>query len=107
MYARQVDSDQWWCNTGSEPLPGLTAASEPLPFTIGSAPRRITQLRQDGTHNTDISLMKNLVVWQPVKLQFRADFGSVAKTAGRRFDTLERCPSPRLSHSNGATIPAR
>jgi type II secretory pathway predicted ATPase ExeA len=33
--------------------------------------------------------------------------GSVAKTAGWRFDTLERCPSPRLSHSNGATIPAR
>ena len=23
------------------------------------------------------------------------------------FGTLERCPSPRLSHSNGATIPAR
>jgi transposase len=35
------------------------------------------------------------------------EMGSVAKTAGWRFDTLERCPSPRLSHSNGATIPAR
>ncbi len=33
--------------------------------------------------------------------------GSVAKTVWRWFDTLERCPSPRLSHSNGATIPAR
>ena len=32
--------------------------------------------------------------------------GSVAKTEGWRFDTLERCPSPRLNHSNGATIPA-
>src|ERR1035441_4290871 len=28
--------------------------------------------------------------------------GSVAKTEGWRFDTLERCPSPRLNHSNGA-----
>ena len=37
----------------------------------------------------------------------KAKGGSVAKTAGWRFDTLERCPSPRLSHSNGATIPAR
>ena len=34
-------------------------------------------------------------------------FGSVAKTLGWCFGTLERCQSPRLSHSNGATIPAR
>ena len=58
----------------------VNAFSEPLPFTIGSAPRRITQLRQDGTHNTDISLMKNFIVWEPVKLQFRADFFNLTNT---------------------------
>ena len=39
-------------------------------------------------------------------LPIDSNAGSVAKTEGWRFDTLERCPSPRLNHSNGATIPA-
>jgi hypothetical protein len=33
--------------------------------------------------------------------------GFRCENCGRRFGTLEQCPSPRLSHSNGATIPAR
>ncbi len=61
-----------WFNVG--------AFSQPAPFTIGSAPRRITQLRQDGTHNTDISLLKNFKVWEPVNLQFRADFINLTNT---------------------------
>ena len=39
--------------------------------------------------------------------KFYAKSGSVAKTGRWRFDTLERCRSPRLSHSSGATILAR
>ena len=33
--------------------------------------------------------------------------GSVAKTGTWLFDSLERCRSPRLSHSSGASILAR
>jgi hypothetical protein len=61
-----------WFNT--------SAFSKPLPFTIGAAPRRITQLRQDGTHNTDVSLMKNFRVREPVKLQIRGDFFNLTNT---------------------------
>ncbi|HEY3938064.1 MAG TPA: carboxypeptidase regulatory-like domain-containing protein [Bryobacteraceae bacterium] len=58
----------------------INAFSQPAPFTIGSAPRRITQLRQDGTHNTDISLMKNFKLWEPINAQLRADFLNLTNT---------------------------
>lgn len=55
-----------WFNTN--------AFSKPAPFTIGTAPRRITELRQDGTHNTDFSLEKNFILLERLRFQFRADF---------------------------------
>ncbi len=58
----------------------VNAFSKPASFTIGTAPRRITQLRQDGTHNTDISLMKIFKVWEPVNVQLRADFLNLTNT---------------------------
>ena len=58
----------------------VNAFSKPAPFTIGTAPRRITQLRQDGTHNADVSLAKSFVVWEPLRLQFRADFFNLTNT---------------------------
>ncbi len=58
----------------------VNAFSKPAPYTIGTAPRRITQLRQDGTRNTDISLIKNFKVWESVSAQFRADFLNLTNT---------------------------
>lgn len=58
----------------------VSAFSVPSAFTIGTAPRRITQLRQDGIHNTDVSLGKTFRVWEPVSAQFRADFLNLTNT---------------------------
>jgi hypothetical protein len=58
----------------------VNAFSKPAPFAIGSAPRRITQLRQDGVHSADIALMKNFVVREPLKLQFRTEFFNMTNT---------------------------
>jgi hypothetical protein len=58
----------------------VNAFSQPAPFSIGSAPRRITQLRQDGTHNTDLSVGKYFGVWESVKIQFRTDFLNLTNT---------------------------
>ncbi len=58
----------------------VNAFSKPASFTIGSAPRRITQLRQDGTHNADVSLNKNFKIWEAINLQFRTDFFNLTNT---------------------------
>jgi hypothetical protein len=58
----------------------VNAFSQPAPYTIGTAPRRITQLRQDGTHNTDFSVMKNFKILERVNAQFRADFFNLTNT---------------------------
>jgi len=77
-----------WFNT--------TAFSQPAPYTIGSAPRRITQLRQDGTHNADISLIKSFSIWESLRAQFRADFLNIANTP--QFSA----PNTFVSSSNGS-----
>ncbi|MGI8992132.1 MAG: TonB-dependent receptor domain-containing protein [Bryobacteraceae bacterium] len=61
-----------WFNTA--------AFSKPDPFTIGTAPRRITQLRQDGVHSADVALLKNFAVWERLKAQFRAEFFNLSNT---------------------------
>ena len=58
----------------------VNAFSKPDPFTIGTAPRRITQLRQDGVHSADIALMKNFAIREPLRLQFRAEFFNLTNT---------------------------
>ncbi len=63
---------QKWFNTDA-----LTA---PPAYTIGTAPRRITQLRQDGVHAADVSFMKNFHIREPLKLQFRAEFFNITNT---------------------------
>jgi hypothetical protein len=63
---------QEWFNTAA-----LTA---PAPYTIGNAARRITQLRQDGVHAADVSVMKTFMIREPLKLQFRAEFFNISNT---------------------------
>ena len=63
---------QQWFNTAA-----LTA---PAPYTIGNAARRITQLRQDGVHAADVSVMKTFMIREPLKLQFRAEFFNISNT---------------------------
>lgn len=56
------------------------AFSAPAPFMMGTAPRRITDLRQDGVHSADVGLMKNLTLREPLKLQIRAESFNVTNT---------------------------
>jgi hypothetical protein len=63
---------QQWFNT--------SAVLAPAPFTIGTAPRRIEQLRQDGVHAADVSIMKNFIIREPLKMQFRAEFFNISNT---------------------------
>jgi hypothetical protein len=61
-----------WFNTG--------AFSAPAPFTMGTAPRRITDLRQDGVHSADVGVLKDFLVREPLKIQFRAESFNVTNT---------------------------
>ena len=61
-----------WFNTA--------AFSQPAPFVMGTAPRRITDLRQDGVHSADVGLMKNITLREPVKLQIRAESFNLTNT---------------------------
>lgn len=61
-----------WFNT--------SALVKPAPFVIGSAPRRIGTLRQDGVHSADMSINKNFVAREPLRLQFAAQFFNLTNT---------------------------
>lgn len=58
----------------------VAAFSKPAPFTIGTAPRRITQLRQDGVHSADVAIMKTFHIHEPLSAQFRAEFFNLTNT---------------------------
>ena len=50
------------------------------PYTIGNAPRYMTELRTDSIRNLDVSLMKNFRFREWFRLQFRGDFLNLLNT---------------------------
>jgi hypothetical protein len=65
-------SPEHWFNTA--------AFSAPAPFTIGSAPRRINELRADWGRHADVAIMKNFVWRERVRTQFRAEMFNLTNT---------------------------
>jgi outer membrane receptor protein involved in Fe transport len=61
-----------WFNTG--------AVSAAAPFTIGSAPRWIANLRTGPLDSADISLSKRFDIWERLKMTFRADAFNLSNT---------------------------
>jgi Carboxypeptidase regulatory-like domain/TonB dependent receptor-like, beta-barrel len=54
-------------------LPNCYAAPA-SPFVPGTAPRTLSDVRGDGTHNLDLSIFKNVGLGENKNLQFRAEF---------------------------------
>jgi Carboxypeptidase regulatory-like domain len=61
-----------WFNTA--------AFSAPAPYTIGTAPRRIPQLREDSQHNADLAILKNFRLYERLRLQFRGEMFNLTNT---------------------------
>jgi hypothetical protein len=61
-----------WFNTA--------AFSAPAPYTVGNAPRRLTELRADKQKNADISLAKNFRYRERIRVQFRAEAFNLTNT---------------------------
>jgi hypothetical protein len=49
------------------------AFSQPAPFTFGNTARTIGNLRGPGQANMDLSIIKNFVIHEQIRLQFRAE----------------------------------
>lgn len=56
------------------------AISAPAPFTIGSAPRWVSNLRHGPLNSADISLSKRFDIWERLRMTFRADAFNVSNT---------------------------
>jgi hypothetical protein len=56
------------------------AVTAPTPFTLGNAPRFLNELRADGTHHADVSIAKNFLLTERVRLQFRGEAFNVTNT---------------------------
>jgi Carboxypeptidase regulatory-like domain/TonB dependent receptor/TonB-dependent Receptor Plug Domain len=65
-------SPDHWFNT--------TAVSAPAPYTIGTAPRWISNLRTGPLNSTDLSLMKNFQLTEAWKMQFQAQAFNLTNT---------------------------
>lgn len=61
-----------WFNTA--------AFTAPAPYTVGSAPRRVTELRSAGAKHADIAVMKNFRPVERYNIQFRAEFFNLTNT---------------------------
>jgi hypothetical protein len=53
----------------------------PAPYTFGNTPRFMAGLRGPGVANFDVSVFKNIPVWERVTLQFRAEAFNIANRA--------------------------
>lgn len=54
--------------------------SAPAAYTVGTAPRRLNDLRADGQHNADLAVLKNFVFRERFRTQFRAEFFNITNT---------------------------
>jgi hypothetical protein len=68
----------------SDPTPHLwfdtSQFSAPPSYTFGNAPRTYSGLRDDGTRNIDLSMMKNTRIRERLTLQFRAEAFNLTNT---------------------------
>jgi hypothetical protein len=71
-----------WFNTA--------AVAQPAPYTIGTAPRWISNLRFGDAHSADLSAVKNFKLAEWLKMQYRAEFFNLTNTPqfGRANTTL-------------------
>lgn len=53
----------------------------PAPYTFGNTPRFMAGLRGPGVANFDVSVFKNIPLWERVSLQFRAEAFNIANRA--------------------------
>ena len=58
----------------------IDAVSAPGKFQIGTAPRYLPNIRIDGTTNADVALMKDFLVGDALRVQFRAEAFNLANT---------------------------
>jgi hypothetical protein len=65
-----LDGERTGCMSANEPV----AWEEPGPYTIGNAPRLLSNLRTGATRNADLSLAKVFDIAERYRLQFRGEF---------------------------------
>jgi len=65
----------YFANAAVDPTCGCPTGvlSVPAPYTLGSAPRVITNVRQPGTRNTTLSLFKEFSIREGKRLEYRLE----------------------------------
>ncbi len=88
-----------WFNTA--------AVTAPAPFTIGSAPRWVPNVRFGPTRNLDLSVAKNWRIYEKAKLQFRAEAFNLTNTPqfGRASTTVGAGDFGRVSGTAPGVTP--